>query len=279
MKNKLFSVIIAISLALLSSFTLTACNDNETDNRNQDILAVYNLYVANAQENGTEPLSYDAWLNSIKGENGVGIEGMYVEENGDLMVKYTNSSTYVKIGNLVFNNEESLLKFVVNDGTQTVSLEGIGLHYELTIDIPSTFKGYTVTNISNNAFYENKSIKSVIIPNTVKTIGESAFYYCTQITSITFGNNVETIGNNAFINCKSLTTITLPSTITSIGDSAFNNCILLSTINFSGTKEQWNAITKGNSWKTNVPANKIICSDGEITLNSGSGFINPDWFN
>jgi hypothetical protein len=49
------------------AFALSACGDKSSDERDQDIVAIYNLYVANAD--GT-PLSYEDWLATIKGEKG-----------------------------------------------------------------------------------------------------------------------------------------------------------------------------------------------------------------
>ena len=53
-------------------FGVIACKFDigKTDNRDKDIVSVYNVYVAYAQENGTTPLSYEEWLKTIKGDKG-----------------------------------------------------------------------------------------------------------------------------------------------------------------------------------------------------------------
>lgn len=78
---------------------------------------------------------------------------------------------------------------------------------------------YTVTSISNRAFYNRKKLRSVVIPNTVTTIGSFAFsgeeyYYSdvvdyreTQLSSIRIGSGVKKIGYNAFIGCKNITDV------------------------------------------------------------------------
>jgi len=75
MKNfrKLLLVVLSVLCCTFFAFGLTACNNDNsstTDQQNKDILAVYNMYVAYAEENNTTPLSYEDWLLSIKGEKG-----------------------------------------------------------------------------------------------------------------------------------------------------------------------------------------------------------------
>lgn len=54
--------------------------------------------------------------------------------------------------------------------------------------------------------------------------------------------------------------------VTSIGENAFRYCDSLKSVTFNGTVAQWNAISKGSYWSYNVPAEKVVCSDGEVTL-------------
>lgn len=77
---------------------------------------------------------------------------------------------------------------------------------------------------------------------------------------------IESVGDYAFYNFYSIKTITLPSTITSIGNYAFYGCNRLTTIIFDGTKEQWNAISKGTYWNYFVPATYVTCSDGTVDI-------------
>ena len=45
--------------------------------------------------------------------------------------------------------------------------------------IPSTYNGLPVTSIGDNAFYERRSLTSIVIPSSVTSIGEHAFDGCT----------------------------------------------------------------------------------------------------
>ena len=121
-----------------------------------------------------------------------------------------------------------------------------------TITIPSS-----VTSIGSRAFYGCTSLTSITIPDSVTSIGNYAFYDCTSLKSITIPEGVKSIGSKAFHNCESLTSVTIPSSVFSIGTYAFGHCLSLKTINYTGTKEQWNAISKGTSWNSGTSFNVI----------------------
>lgn len=102
--------------------------------------------------------------------------------------------------------------------------------YEGDIVIPSqTPDGYTVVAIGDEAFArlttdENeRSITSVVIPNTVKTIGNRAFGSCYRLTSVTIPPSVESIGNMVF-NGSGIKTLTIEDgdTPLTIGGSGFS---------------------------------------------------------
>ena len=57
---------------------------------------------------------------------------------------------------------------------------------------------------------------------------------------------VTSIGNGAFNERTKLTNIEIPSSVTSIGNYAFVDCIGLKDVYYTGTQEQWNAISFGN---------------------------------
>ena len=87
--------------------------------------------------------------------------------------------------------------------------------------IPSELGGYTVRTIAYAAFYNNKTITSVVIPNTVTVIGEEAFYNCGNLQSVETGNGVTKIGEEAFFSCGSLRTIVIGNKVKEIGGLAF----------------------------------------------------------
>ncbi len=152
------------------------------------------------------------------------------------------------------------LNYLMQCGTRnkTFSLNGQAV---TELVIPNT-----VTSIPSYAFYYCKNITSVTIPDSVTSIGSFAFRGCSSLTSITIPDSVTSIGSYAFRDCSSLTSVTIGNSVTSIDGSAFDGCINLTDINFNGTVAQWKAIAKGSYWHQNVPAEKVICTDGEVAL-------------
>ena len=69
MKNKLVLCLL-IAIASLSCFFVTACGKQESDDKNAEIYAVYQIYSSAEEEKGNTPLSYEQWLNSLKGKVG-----------------------------------------------------------------------------------------------------------------------------------------------------------------------------------------------------------------
>lgn len=60
--------------------------------------------------------------------------------------------------------------------------------------------------------------------------------------------------------------ITIPESVKKIGSNAFWGCIDLSDIIFNGTKTQWEAIEKGDTWYSGSESDFLIirCTDGNI---------------
>ena len=77
-----------------------------------------------------------------------------------------------------------------------------------------------VTSIEDLAFYNHAVLKHLILPESLVNIGAQAFLYC-----------------------YSLESVSIPSSTTSIGYRAFYGCNSLTDVYYSGTEEQWNAIS------------------------------------
>lgn len=109
--------------------------------------------------------------------------------------------------------------------------------YTGNINIPSTVtyegKTYSVTGVTECAFFNSSNLVSVSLPNTITDIGHQAFQGCTSLTSIVIPDYVTNIGTNAFKGCTSIASVTLGNTASNIEESAFSGCTSLSTINWT----------------------------------------------
>ena len=110
-----------------------------------------------------------------------------------------------------------------------------------------------VKEIGGYAFWICTGLQSVEIPATVDTIGAYAFYKCSALTEVAVPQGVTTLPAQVFYQCIALTDLTLPRSVTEIGNSTFRGCSALKNIYYSGTLEQWNAITMGTN---NAPVSK-----------------------
>lgn len=157
----------------------------------------------------------------------------------------------------------------------------------------------SVESIGEYAFLNCIGFTSVTIPNSVTSIGRHAFSNCSGIIGIIVDevnpvfyskNNciIETATKKLVIGCKTsiipndgsvtnvedyalfrcdgLTSVKIPSSVTNIGDRAFYDCTGLTSITFNGTIAEWDAISKESYWNYKVPATKVVCSDGEVSL-------------
>ncbi len=128
------------------------------------------------------------------------------------------------------------------------------------IVIPEKIEGKPVTAISECAFYNCTSLKSIVIPNSVTSIGKCAFSGCASLenievdkgnqnycsidgslyskdektliqyapgkkdTSFIIPSSITTIGDYAFYDCDNLAIVIISSSVITIGSYAFSYC-------------------------------------------------------
>lgn len=179
-----------------------------------------------------------------------------------------------------------------------------GRKYFGNIEIPATVmhdgEEYTVTKISEDAFFECTDLLSVSIPNTVtsievaafggcvklktidipsnvKTIGWGAFQECSTLTTVSIPNSVTSIGGNAFEGCKKLESIIIPSSVTSIGQNAFKGCSNLSSIYVDSYNEYYDSRNNCNAL-IESSSNTLLAGCKNSTIPQGVKSISPQAF-
>lgn len=56
----------------------------------------------------------------------------------------------------------------------------------------------------------------------------------------------------------------MTDSVENIESGAFRGCASLKEIVFGGTKEQWEAVSKGRDWKIHVRNLRVHCKDGDV---------------
>ena len=179
--------------------------------------------------------------NQINTTSGSVYISKYINEIGEGAFGGNNNidSFYVQSGNAKYAYSEKVLYEKDYSNLNTI----LHSYPNGTSETNYFIKPY-VNKINNYAFYKNKKIESIIIPDSVNFIGEYAFYDTNletikikgevkEIEQYTFANNnflkavdvgmyVETIKHHAFYNCPSLEKVDLSPTLQRVGQYSFS---------------------------------------------------------
>lgn len=93
----------------------------------------------------------------------------------------------------------------VNNGTAAI-YKYFGSNNRITIPSKLYGNSYEITSISSNAFYNNKNLVIVNLPENIKTIENYAFYNCSELTTI-YSYNKNLRWGNSFVNCPKFQSI------------------------------------------------------------------------
>lgn len=108
---------------------------------------------------------------------------------------------------------------------------------EANVEIPAQIDNKPVVAIGMGAFKGNKTMQTVVIPDSVLSIGCGAFHNCSALENIEGGNGIVRIGSRAFECCSSLTEFPLMFGLQSVGTAAFRNCSALQDMMLYKVKE------------------------------------------
>ena len=148
--------------------------------------------------------------------------------------------------------------------------------------IPAEIENLPVTIISENAFMNNNSIESVVIPNSVTDIRWWIFAGCSNLKEVSLGKGIETLGGYTFSGCSSLSFVTIPNSVKIIWEGAFNDCENLSSMNIPNSVEtiKASAFNGCTSLKEIVIPKNVALIEDDVFLNCTSlesiTILNPE---
>ena len=140
--------------------------------------------------------------------------------------------------------------------------------------------------IGYKAFYHNRRIKELYLPDSTVEIGFKSLEFCTSLEVLSFSSNMKTFGCNAIVGCDALKKIIYRGTIYEFscletpgqtpdldvvyctdGEIRFGKDreYYIDTLFFPGTRAEWNAQIKPNDWR-NRRCRRIVCADEIDTI-------------
>ncbi len=157
-----------------------------------------------------------------------------------------------------FTREHELgFTFTLTDNKSAYTLSALGTAdggEDGTFIVPDTYRGKPVTEIGSKAFFNQGSVKKVVLGNNVTRIGKQAFANCTSLASIEFSQVLESVDASAFQACKGLVgELKIPDSVKTLGEYAFASCEKLTSL----------SIGKG---VTNIPPNCFLNCKGLTKL-------------
>jgi cell surface protein len=128
---------------------------------------------------------------------------------------------------IAFADEKSDFCYtIINGEASIIGFEGEPVY----IAIPDEIEGVPVTEIRDNAFYECRTLKQILLPETIKKIGHHCFYKCSALEGIELPECTSEIGMGCFSECSSLSYAVIPDSLEILPDSCFRNCTSLTEI-------------------------------------------------
>lgn len=261
MKKKLLIALMAITTAFSGVFGLTACggdagnggsggnggNGGNTEHKHTLTLVEEKAATCIADGNSAYYTcsGCDKWFSDKDGKN---------EITDKESVKITERAEHNYVGNKcsvcgAYKPTEGL-EYVLFDDEESYYCAGMGTSKETDIVIADTYNGKPVKYIAEEAFCDNKSLTSVIIPDSVIIVSFYAFDGCTNLikeengiyyvdkwviacdislTQVTLKSDTKGIAAGAFEDCKALSSIVLPDGLIAINTDAFMSCTSLAS--------------------------------------------------
>ncbi len=203
-------------------------------------------------------------------------------------IVFEDDSKLTKLGNSVFQDCTHLtsVSFGANSKLQTIDNNAFKNTGLTSITIPAS-----VETIGANAFFENKSLQSVIFEegaSQILSVGDCAFQSCTNLETLVLSTSVKSL-TASFRDCSKLSNVTVPSSVeiltNSAGYSVFAGCdaitkTTIDSVNYTVPSDNVGKITlgkSGDSGTIKAPSGTIVSTtiDGKTySFTLGAQLVN-----
>ena len=143
----------------------------------------------------------------------------------------TIPSSMIELSRGAFKNCTSLKSLNIVDGSDVLFIANDGSNNPMFMNSPieNVYIGRILEYNESSAagyspFYNNKSIKKVVIGDVPTQVYNYEFYKCSSIESATIGDGVTFFGENSFSGCTSLKDFTFGANVTKLGKESFSDC-------------------------------------------------------
>ena len=235
MKKRLFAMILALCLGLMSVPVLADTVDSVW---NDDFGVLFTTTSSFHPDWGLYDDQYS--IQTITGYSGSDTDIVLPSVDAD-------GEPIQAINDNAFQNKTNLTSVTIPDSFSSIGQNAFSGCTGLTsVTMPDS-----ILKIGFGAFSNCSSLSNITLSSSLMDIPQSAFFYCTQLSNVVIPNGATTIGNSAFWGCSSLSSITIPTSVTSIEYGAFMQCSSLTDVYYTGTADQWAAISVNNDQNYN----------------------------
>ncbi len=112
------------------------------------------------------------------------------------------------------------LEFLLNEDGESYRVVGMGTCRSGYIVVPESYNGKPVTAIGAAAFFGQKELEFVELPETVKKIGNAAFSDTLRLHTVLLPDSVETLEEQSFAVCNGMKQIFLPAGVKTLANNA-----------------------------------------------------------
>lgn len=236
-------------LVLICAFALSACDDTNRKNQNEDHVHAFGEWTivkdATCTVKGEEERSCSCGEKETKGIDATGhaefidaavapacnatglTEGKHCSKCNEVIIQQhiIPTSSHVFAGDICINCETINLAPGLYDSDDNLIASWETLTNVYGMDVEQNYTNATISQSSSaacNIFGNNDNLAKgtkIVIDDSVAALGDYAFYACANLTNIIFGKNVSKIGMAA-LTSPFVTDLYIPSSVIYIGEGA-----------------------------------------------------------